>query len=225
MQIQPIDITQIIVAIITTAGVVYSARQQRKQQEKQKPEAVPQKTSTWTIVMCIGLILLAANLGVFGLRYWGTSEPMPIISEPSVKMHIFNGDRNDAENKARQTNIPITDIPRNVMGTDENLPAFVAYLSSQDIPSEGIIRVSGTYEIHADDFGGGPPSAFIVSMKDNEVVKEVKIETEPKLKEPIDFETKIRYRLDQVDRVEIHVVHAGSWGFFLSLIKFEACKS
>ena len=149
----------------------------------------------------------------------------PIISEPSVKMHIFNGDRNDAENKARQTNITITDNPRNVMGTGGNLPAFVAYLSSQDIPSEGIIRVSGTYEIHADDMGGGPPSAYIVGMKDNEVVKKVKIETEPKLKEPIDFETEIRYRLDQVDRVEIHVDHVGSWGFFLNLIKFEACKS
>lgn len=80
MQIQPIDITQIIVAIITAAGAVYSARQQQKQKEKekQKPEAVPRKINTWTIVMCISLILLASNLGVFGLRYWGPTTKVEI---------------------------------------------------------------------------------------------------------------------------------------------------
>jgi hypothetical protein len=78
MQIQPIDITQIIVAIITAAGVIYSARQQRKQQEKREQEVAPRKISTWTIVMCLSLFLLAANLGVFGLRYWGPTTDIEI---------------------------------------------------------------------------------------------------------------------------------------------------
>lgn len=78
MQIQPIDITQIIVAIITTAGVVYSVKQRRKQKESQKPEGEPRKISTWTIVIGVSLILLAANLGVFGLRYWGPTTEVEI---------------------------------------------------------------------------------------------------------------------------------------------------
>ena len=82
MQIQPIDITQVIVAIITTAGVIYPAwvlRQRQKpkpERERAKPpeEVAPRKISIWTIVMCISLILLVANLGVFGWRYWPTTE-------------------------------------------------------------------------------------------------------------------------------------------------------
>ncbi|HET54055.1 MAG TPA: hypothetical protein ENN33_02440 [Ignavibacteria bacterium] len=78
MQIQPIDITQIIVAIITAASVVYSAQQHRKLQEKQKPEVAPRKINTWTIVTCIGVIFLTANLGIFGLRYWGSPTGVEI---------------------------------------------------------------------------------------------------------------------------------------------------
>ena len=62
MQIQPIDITQIIVAIITAIGIIIAARQRRMQRER------PRKISTWTILMVVCMILLAANLVVFGLR-------------------------------------------------------------------------------------------------------------------------------------------------------------
>lgn len=59
MQIQPIDITQIIVAIIAATGVIISAIIRRRQRV----------SPTWTILMVVCLILLAANLGVFGWRY------------------------------------------------------------------------------------------------------------------------------------------------------------
>lgn len=70
MQIQPIDITQIIVAIITAAGVVIAARQRRRQRERPRPDGEPRRISTWTILMVVCLILLAANLGGLGWRYW-----------------------------------------------------------------------------------------------------------------------------------------------------------
>ena len=79
MQIQPIDITQIIVAIITAIGVIIAARQRRRQRERPtRPEGEP-RISTWTILMSACLILLAANLVVFGLRYW---EPEVEITYP-----------------------------------------------------------------------------------------------------------------------------------------------
>ena len=78
MQIQPIDITQIIVAIITLAGVVYSARQRRRQRESPRPEGETRRISTWTIVMGVGLILLIANFGGLGWRYWRPTTEVEI---------------------------------------------------------------------------------------------------------------------------------------------------
>jgi len=69
MQIQPIDITQIIVAIITAAGFIIAAIIGRRQRERPRPEGEPRRISTWTILMVVCVILLAANLGVFGWRY------------------------------------------------------------------------------------------------------------------------------------------------------------
>lgn len=78
MQIQPIDITQIIVAIITTAGVVYSVRQQRKQQEELKQKVSPRKINRWMIVMSISLILLVANLWIFWERNFVSTTEVEI---------------------------------------------------------------------------------------------------------------------------------------------------
>lgn len=81
MQIQPIDITQIIVAIITAIGVVIAAiirwRQQRSPRPE-RPDGEPRIIINWTIVMSICLILLAGNLGTFGLRYWGPTTAVKI---------------------------------------------------------------------------------------------------------------------------------------------------
>jgi hypothetical protein len=73
MQIQPIiDITQIIVAIITAIGVIIAAiitaRQRRMQRESPRPEGEPRRINTWTILMVVCITLLAANLVVFVLR-------------------------------------------------------------------------------------------------------------------------------------------------------------
>jgi len=89
MQIQPIDITQIIVAIITATAIVLAAvinnhfrrRQQKEHELKNEPQKLkdePRKINIWKIVMCICLILLVANLVVFGLRYCGTTTEVGI---------------------------------------------------------------------------------------------------------------------------------------------------
>ena len=88
MQIQPINITHIIVAIITTTGVIYSAKKlheqklleqkDRKQKESPRPEGELRQIRTWTILMGVCLILLAANLGVFGWRYCGLTTEVEI---------------------------------------------------------------------------------------------------------------------------------------------------
>jgi len=78
MQIQPIDITQIIVAIITAAGVVIAAIIRWMQQRRPRPDVEPRRISTWTILMGVCLILLAANLGVFGWRYCGPTTEVEI---------------------------------------------------------------------------------------------------------------------------------------------------
>ena len=79
MQIQPIDITQIIVAIITAIGIIIAARQRRMQRERPRLDGEPRRISTWTILMGVCIILLVANLVVFGLRYW---EPEIKITYP-----------------------------------------------------------------------------------------------------------------------------------------------
>lgn len=80
MEIQPIDITQIIVAIISTVAVLYSAQKQKLERKQTKPPepVLPPKITTWIIVICVSIILLIANLGVFGWRYWG-STPTPEV--------------------------------------------------------------------------------------------------------------------------------------------------
>ncbi len=77
-QIQPIDITQIIVAIITAIGIIIAARQRRMQRNRPRPDGESRRIGTWTILMGVCLILLAANLGVFGWRYWGPTTEVEI---------------------------------------------------------------------------------------------------------------------------------------------------
>jgi len=71
----PSDWIQILVAIIGAASVIFSAWLSRK--ERLRPEAErPSGRPSWPrIVTCIGLVLLVANLGVFGWRYWGSIAP------------------------------------------------------------------------------------------------------------------------------------------------------
>lgn len=73
MQIQPIDITRIIVAIITAAGVVIAAiigrRQRQMQRGSPRPGGEPRRIGTWTILMVVCVILLTANLGFYGWQY------------------------------------------------------------------------------------------------------------------------------------------------------------
>jgi len=78
MQIQPIDITRIIVAIITAVGVVIAAIIRRRQQRSPRPKGEPRRISTWTILMGVCLILLAGNLGTFGVQYWGRTTKVEI---------------------------------------------------------------------------------------------------------------------------------------------------
>ena len=83
MQIQPIDITQIIVAIITAIGIIIAARQRRRQRRRQRessrPESVQRIIITWTILMVVCSTLLAANFVVYGLR----PRPKVEITYPS----------------------------------------------------------------------------------------------------------------------------------------------
>jgi len=78
MEMQPIDITQIIAAIIMAGGAVYSARQQHKYKlEKEQPKPPPKvapKITVWTTVMVVSLVLLVANLATIGWRYYDTGS-------------------------------------------------------------------------------------------------------------------------------------------------------
>lgn len=82
MKIEFSDLVQIVVALIGFAGVVYSVRQQKKEiDRKDKPRAS-------TIVMCASVVLLVANLAVFGWRYWGpnaklSGEKPAVVVRPS----------------------------------------------------------------------------------------------------------------------------------------------
>lgn len=80
MQIQPIDITQIIVAIITAVGVVCSVVRPPPPPPPvdSKTGIVPQKINLRTIIMLINVILLVVNLGIFGWRYWGHATKVEI---------------------------------------------------------------------------------------------------------------------------------------------------
>lgn len=91
MQIQFADITQIIVAIITTAGVIYSVRKRHEKNRRRKrtePEkSAPSKRYGWTIVTCVLLVANLANLGYFA---WRNVKPptngMKITSEMEIKI-------------------------------------------------------------------------------------------------------------------------------------------
>ncbi len=69
MQTQPIDITQIIAAIITAAGVVIAAIISWMQQGRPRPKGEPRRIGTWTILMVVCVILLTVNLGFFAWRF------------------------------------------------------------------------------------------------------------------------------------------------------------
>lgn len=83
MEIKFADIVQIIVALIAFAGVVYSTRYSRKEKKPVGPSQlrnrhVPQRA---TVLLLAGVILLMANLGVWGWRIWGNSTEVK-ITEP-----------------------------------------------------------------------------------------------------------------------------------------------
>jgi hypothetical protein len=78
MGIQPIDITQIIVAIITFAGTLISAWKIYR-----PPPPQPTMVNKLKIIMCICLILLAANFGVFLYRCLITPSPPPSTPYPN----------------------------------------------------------------------------------------------------------------------------------------------
>jgi len=74
MEIQPIDITQIIVTIITSTSAIIIAWLRRKEKIERKQitpqEKIALKITKLDIMIYICIILLVANLGVFGWRYW-----------------------------------------------------------------------------------------------------------------------------------------------------------
>ncbi len=71
------------------------------QRKRPRPGGEPRRISTWTILMVICVILLAANLGVFGWQYW----------RPTTKLEITYP--YDAAN---------VEISETVRGTSEKIP-------------------------------------------------------------------------------------------------------
>lgn len=88
MKMEVIDLTQIIVAIIGFAGMVFSARQKVKETKVPPPQVRPSKGKphTTTVVMWMSVALLVANLAVFGWRYWGPSAKTEVrITYPTQR--------------------------------------------------------------------------------------------------------------------------------------------
>lgn len=107
MEIQPIDLTQLLVAIITTGGVIFSVwkRKLEPSDVKKQPTVTsekPSKHKTWTIVIFIGLILLAVNTGIFAIR-------LPLGTEVEIEITY---PYNDA----------LVEITEMVRGTSQEIP-------------------------------------------------------------------------------------------------------
>jgi len=183
-----------------------------------------ENVSWWIMIVafCVGVVITTLIYPFF----ISTSPTWISItsSPPSGKLHIFNGDKADAERSALQTKVPITKDPRTVFGTKENLPIAVADLSTGNIPAEGFLRVNGIYEIYSDDIGGGLPSMFLALTGKDNFYKTIPITIENKLRVASNFSIETSYRLDQINKAGLYVNHAGSWGFFLNQIKFEVRK-
>lgn len=172
-----------------------------------------------------GVTILCAAVVFFVGMYLSRNCITLVSSPPPIKLHIFNGDKKKALQNAQITNIPITNNPENVLGTNENKPAFSAPLSNPNVPSKGVIRVRGTYEIHANDFGGGIPSAVLATTREGGIIyTQIPIDFKKRLKYPVKFSTKIAYDLNDVQSVELRVYHTGSWGLFFNGIEFKICK-
>jgi hypothetical protein len=158
------------------------------------------------------------------------SECLGFSAIPSVKIYVFNGDRETAVKKATDANIPVVVEPetlRNVVGTNENTPAIRAEFPSRGISTQGTVQVSGTYEIHANDLVGRLVPQFLLRTVNNGTrVAEQNISlSKLDLMTPIQFKAEIPYQVDQVRQVEIDVTEAGSFGFFLDKVTIKACKS
>ena len=70
MNIGPVDITQIIVALISFVGIVFSARRQENGKQEKRPKTTPQsKPLNPRIILWASSGLLTANLAVFGWRF------------------------------------------------------------------------------------------------------------------------------------------------------------
>jgi hypothetical protein len=158
------------------------------------------------------------------------SECLGFSAIPSVKMHVFNGDREAAVKKATDANIPVVVEPealRNVAGTNESTPAIRAELPTTGISTQGTVQVSGTYEIHANDLIGRLIPQFLLRTVNNgTTVAEQTINlSKLDLMTPIQFRAEIPYQVDQVRQVEIDVTEAGSFGFFIDKVTIKACRS
>lgn len=104
MEIQPIDLTQLLVAIITTGGVIFSVWKRNKPVTPEK--SAPSKHKTWTIVICIGLILLAVDTGIFAIRLF---EPGTEVEATEIEITY---PYNDA----------LVEITEMVRGTSQKIP-------------------------------------------------------------------------------------------------------
>jgi hypothetical protein len=98
MQLETIDLTQIIVALIGFMGVMVSVRQKKREKEednekttrastttkkgeKAEPTVMPAQKVKWrtsSVVMLGSMVLFALNLVVFGWRYWGPAPDIEI---------------------------------------------------------------------------------------------------------------------------------------------------
>ncbi len=104
MQLEAIDLTQIVVALIGFVGVVVSARQKKREKGEDGKKAAGTSESTAesekaepptpvtdkrgnprisSAVMLASLVLLVSNLAVFGWRYWGSGTEVSVKYPPN----------------------------------------------------------------------------------------------------------------------------------------------
>jgi hypothetical protein len=147
---------------------------------------------------------------------------------PSVKVHVFDGDKATAIRKATDANIPVVmnpELKRNIFGTGEGIPVIKAKLLSSGNSSQGRIQISGTYEIHANDLQGEIPQISLRTVNDGVVLEEKNVVfSNVALMTPISFKEEIPYQVGKVDQVEIHVMESGAFGFFFDKVSIQACQ-
>jgi len=85
MEVEPINITEIIITIISLIGTIitsvinYKITQNRQRGEGEPTkEKIEPKNKKWLIAMYVFIILLTANLGLLGWKYWGSKPPTEV---------------------------------------------------------------------------------------------------------------------------------------------------